>query len=173
MGIPEEQFVKLVNDHQRGLYAYILQLVPNRDDANDILGESNLVLWRKRNEFEAGTSFGAWSSRVAYYEVRAFRTRQGRERLCFDSDVLEQLAAEGAAEIDGADDARRHLVHCIEQLSSADQVLLKQRYQDGTPPREIAASVNRTARAIAQSLYRIRTSLMDCIEGQASQEVQS
>lgn len=173
MGIPEEQFVKLVNDHQRGLYAYILQLVPNRADANDILGETNLVLWRKWHEFEAGTSFGAWASRVAYFEVRAYRTRQGRERLCFDNEVIEQLAAEGAEEIDAADDARRHLIHCIEQLSGEDQQLLKQRYQDGRPPREIAATVNRTARAIAQALYRIRTSLMDCIEGQASKESQS
>ena len=64
-----DQFVLEIIAAQSRLYAYILSLVLNREKARDILQQTNLVLLEKEREFEWGTNFGAWASRVAYYEV--------------------------------------------------------------------------------------------------------
>ena len=61
----EERVVQRIATCQDRLFAYILTLVPRRDVARDILQETNLVLWRRREEFVAGTSFVAWASKVA------------------------------------------------------------------------------------------------------------
>ena len=53
-------FVELLTQHQRSLYGYIYTMVRNSSDSDDILQETNLVLWKKRLEYKTGTSFIAW-----------------------------------------------------------------------------------------------------------------
>ncbi len=73
---PGAEFVGSLTGSQRKLYAFILSLVRHPADADDILQETNLVLWRKAGEFEAGTSFEAWSFRVAHFQVMDHRKRR-------------------------------------------------------------------------------------------------
>lgn len=39
-----EEFVRLLTQHQRRVYAYILGIVPNWNDADEILQETNIRL---------------------------------------------------------------------------------------------------------------------------------
>ena len=57
----QEQFVRNLTDCQPRLYAFILSLLPNRDDASDVLQDTNLVIWRRSAEFTDGTNFVAWA----------------------------------------------------------------------------------------------------------------
>src|SRR5262249_54956902 len=43
-------FLPLFLQNQRRLYAYILTLLPNRADADDVLQEASLVMWDKFDE---------------------------------------------------------------------------------------------------------------------------
>lgn len=47
-----EAFVQLMTAHQGRLYGYILSLLGDVDQANDVLQESNVVLWRNAAEFQ-------------------------------------------------------------------------------------------------------------------------
>jgi len=66
------EFVQLLTAHQRSLYLYIITLLPNPADVDDVLQSTNMVLWSKADEFVPGTDFGAWARRVAHFEVLAF-----------------------------------------------------------------------------------------------------
>ena len=46
------EFSQQLTQIQRKLYSYILSLVPNRVEAEDILQESNFVLCRKAKEYD-------------------------------------------------------------------------------------------------------------------------
>ena len=59
------EFARLVDEHQGRLKGYILSLVFDPHAASDILQETNLILCRKADKFEAGTNFRAWAFRVA------------------------------------------------------------------------------------------------------------
>ena len=50
-----KHFVAQVNAAQQGLYAYILSLVPNPHDARDVLAETNMALWQKRDDGDVAT----------------------------------------------------------------------------------------------------------------------
>ena len=89
-----EQFVQQLTACQTMLYAYILMLLPSHDDADDVLQETNLVLWRKADEFVDGTEFGAWACRVAHFQVRAWLRDAQRDRHVFDPELLGSLAGE-------------------------------------------------------------------------------
>jgi RNA polymerase sigma-70 factor (ECF subfamily) len=61
-------------------------------DADDILQETNLVLWSKQDEFTPGTDFRVWAFRVARYQVMAYRKRQSLDRLVFGDELIDRLA---------------------------------------------------------------------------------
>lgn len=161
---PNAGFVKRLVEAQRGLYAYILQLLPNRSDADDVLQAANLVIWSKREQFVQGSDFAAWAARIAYFEVLTHRKRMARERLCFDDSLVQMLSREAAADAGQIDIALSTLRLCMEKLSQADRDLLNMQYADDLPPREIAEHVGRTPGAIAQAMHRIRMSLLRCID---------
>ena len=49
-----ERFLALLMSNQRRVHAFILSLVPNRNDADDLLQESIVVMWRCASERSKG-----------------------------------------------------------------------------------------------------------------------
>ena len=87
-----EQFMALYSGHQRRLYLYTMTLLPASVDAEDVLQETNLVLWRKFDQYQPGTNFFAWACRITRYEVLKYRERRARAARLLDPDVFDQLA---------------------------------------------------------------------------------
>lgn len=73
-----DEFLHLFTTYQLRVYRYIVTLVANQADAEEIFGETNMVIWRKSDPFRPGTNFLAWACRIAYLEVLKHRERKGR-----------------------------------------------------------------------------------------------
>ena len=92
-------YVKHLTACQNQLYAYIFTLINNAEAAWDVLQETNSVLWSKAAEFDDTRPFIPWAMGVAFQQVRAARTRFGRDRLVFqDKQTLESLSEDLIAE---------------------------------------------------------------------------
>ena len=52
-----ERFVQLYARHQQYLFSYVLALVPKWADAENVAESTQLVLWRKFEQYQEGTSF--------------------------------------------------------------------------------------------------------------------
>src|SRR5215207_3867552 len=89
-----EDLVNLMTQYQGRLYAYILSLLGNVDAANDVLQETNVVLWKESHQFRPGSNFKAWSFRVAHFQCMAFRQKQLRDKVMFNDDVVAIMATE-------------------------------------------------------------------------------
>lgn len=162
-GDRRDEFVRLMTEHQGRLFGYIFSLLGDPDAANDVLQETNVVLWRDSGEFRPGSNFKAWSFRVAHFQVMAWRQRQIRDRLVFEDDMLEVLAF-AARDADEAFDARQQrLTGCLEKLTPVHREMIRLRYAEGTALQAIAESRGMTANAVMQALFRIRQSLMHCV----------
>ena len=164
------EFVRLMTRDERKLYSYILTLVPNWNDADDILQETNVRLWEEFEKFEAGTNFLAWARRVAYYEVLTRRKRSKRSKLIFSEQLLDTLSKETEEIGPIVETRQRLLAKCVDQLAEHSRELLARCYCDGAQIKDVAKSLGRTATAVYQSLHRIRISLRNCIERQLSEE---
>jgi RNA polymerase sigma-70 factor (ECF subfamily) len=164
MGAHEsEAFVRLMTEHQGRLFAYILSLLGDPDRANDVLQETNVVLWRDAREFRPGSNFKAWAFRVAHFQVMAFRQRQIRDRLVFEDDLIEALAF-GAREADEMFESRQErLAGCLEKLAPAQREMVRRRYAEGLSVSAIAQDRGMTPNAAMQALFRIRQALIHCV----------
>ena len=163
-------FVREVSRGQRRLYAFILTLLRSPADAEDVLQETNLVLWRKSGEFTPGTDFMAWALSVARFQVMAHLKRRQRTREHFDPELIAQLAEEAADRLQPFDDRRRALLHCLDRLDPQRRAWIAERYQPGGSVQALAERVGRTPKAMSEALGRIRDGLLRCIEQTLKEE---
>ena len=159
-----EPFLVLVTRIQRVLHAFILKLVPHLSDAEDILQQTNLVLWSKQSEFVLGSDFRAWAFRIARYQLMAYRKRQSLDRLVFGEELFDRLACRAETRDELLDTKRELLARCSQKLSDPQRELLAARYADQLSGREIADKTGRNIDSIFQSLHRVRRMLLECIE---------
>lgn len=167
-----EQFVELVVVSQRRLYAYILTLIPDPNEASDVLQQTNVALWRDAERFQEGSNFIAWAFRVAYFMVLDHREKNQRMRRRFDNNVLDSLAQEAQAFAEDDSAKLTAMRACIEQLPKLQQDLVRQRYFEGQAVAMIAKSMGQSTNALANSLFRIRRALWDCIHRRLNVETE-
>jgi RNA polymerase sigma-70 factor (ECF subfamily) len=159
-----ELFVELITRYQGRVRMFILSLLPNWADAEEVLQETNLVLWRRFDEFEPGSDFRAWAFRIAYYKVRTFWDRQSSERLRFGDEFLDTVAAVAMEMPDDLDARREALINCMIKLSDKDHDLIRRRYRIGGSTKTVAEELGRSVHAIYKAVVRIRRSLYQCVQ---------
>jgi RNA polymerase sigma-70 factor (ECF subfamily) len=101
---------------------------------------------------------------VAKFKALAFVRDRMRDRLVFDEDVLELLAAEVADSADAYEAEREALDECLGKLDGAQRKLLEAAYAPGVRMDELAASLGRSPMSFYKALHRIRLALMDCTQ---------
>lgn len=158
------QFVALFATHDRGIYKYILTLLADPNDTQEVFQETSVTLWRKFGEYRPGSNFFAWACRVAYFEVLRFRQTHRRDRLRFGDDLLDTLAIERSADEGLLQPRRSALPDCMKKLPAGDRELIELRYAGEETVLEIARRTGRQPNTLYKALERIRRTLMECIE---------
>lgn len=160
-------YVQRLTSCQNQLYGYIFSLLRDAEAAWDVLQETNMVLWRKAAEYDADRPFLPWAIGIAFNQVRAARTRLGRDRLVFHEDsTLEALSADWLAEVGNQlpADVEIAMDGCIERLPPRQREVVERHYKGGESLGAIARTLRRTANAVGVMLHRIRLALAQCID---------
>jgi len=153
-------------DNQDNLYAYILSLVPQVNDAQDVLQETAVALWTKKDEYNPEEPFIPWAIRFAYFQVLNFRTRQKRRRtstILFSDEVISALAEEHVRHSTVIESRREALADCLEKIPPPGRRLLRQRYEGKGTMEEIAVRAGMKVGTLYKRLERLRQQLLDCI----------
>jgi RNA polymerase sigma-70 factor (ECF subfamily) len=168
MSVPAEFAVQMTKC-QRRLHAFILSLVWNPADADDVLQETNLVLWQKVAEFDDSRPFLPWAMRFAQFQAMAWLKSRQRNRFVFDHDLVQLLASEAAAE-PLFDPRRIALASCLEKLRQPQRDLVLKRYEPNGSVNAMAAAVGITPKAVSDRLRRIRQGLLECVNAAIARE---
>jgi RNA polymerase sigma-70 factor, ECF subfamily len=163
-------FIELLTQHQRSMYGYIYTMVRNSSDSDDLLQETNVVLWNKRSEYKTGTNFTAWACRIAYYKVQNFLRSKGRSRVYFSDKLLSKLSDLQINREEIHTIQTTMLVYCLEKLSSASQQLLKLCFDENHSIQEVAKQLGRPVGSIYNTLSQIRFKLWKCIQSALKEE---
>ena len=168
---PDKEFIYQLTDWQNRLFGYLVTLLSNPHDARDVLQETNLVLWRKIGDFEAGTDFGAWARKCAYFQALAFLRDRKRDRHLFDDDVLALLANEDEGSAHDENERSLALRDCLACLPVNHRSLIDQRYRDEVPIRKLATNHHKNESAMKMMMMRIREVLRQCIESKLEESM--
>ena len=160
----DEEFVLMLTEAQQRLYGFILKRLVDHHQSNEVLQLTNIVLCRKANDFEKGTNFMAWALTVANFQILSFRKKKSRDRLVFSDETFDQIVEEDGKMSDDTSSKLFHLNECLKKIDKVNIKLLKMKYDQRLPFKEIASASNKTSNAIRIQVHRIRNQLMDCIE---------
>ncbi len=159
-------FMKLFLENQRGLLRYVMCLIPNANDAREIVHNTSIALWRKIDQYDPEQPFMRWACQFALIETKEFLRTQVRWRRFLDDDVVHLLLSRRMEMSEELDERRIHLRECLRKLPETQRKVVEHYYFDDRPIEQLAAASNISADAVYKSLQRIRAALMECIRRQ-------
>ncbi|MFM9959666.1 MAG: sigma-70 family RNA polymerase sigma factor [Planctomycetaceae bacterium] len=161
--VPCGEFVQLFTKSQRRLFLFILAQVSNTTDAEEILQDTNVIIWSKFHKFQLGTSFFAWAGKIATYEILKYRDKKRAGRLVFSDEFISRVADDAIEISDELEKRREALSECLRHLRADDHKLIQARYAPGENGLQLAERLGRPSNSVYQSIGRIRKVLFDCV----------
>jgi RNA polymerase sigma-70 factor (ECF subfamily) len=162
-----EPFLRLLSQHDRQLSLYVSGLIPSPQDAQDILQEGKIVMWRCFDRFEMGTNFPAWARKILFHQVIAHRRRVKKDNTeTIGERALELLSDEAESALREGRWVQREkaLSQCLTKLTEDHRRIIQMRYRDEATIERIALAVERTETAVYRLLSRLRLALFQCVE---------
>lgn len=159
----ELTFAALIEAAEPELLRYLMSILPQADDAAEVLQETRIALWNRFDDYRSDEPFLPWAYRFAYHHVLKHRARIGRRVKLLSADVLERLAERRLDRADLLEARRAALADCLASLPERDQQLLEHRYARRITMQQLAAESGRNIHTLYKSLERLRAGLMDCI----------
>ncbi|MCC9642568.1 sigma-70 family RNA polymerase sigma factor [Rhodopirellula sp. JC740] len=172
MGSDQREMMQLIAAHQSRLRGFLRCMLVRSNDVDDLLQEVNLVLWEKADQFETGTDFWAWSSQIARFKVLNRIRAYSRDRLVFDESFVSELAEVASERTELFEERQEALEQCLRALPPAQRRMIDLRYIESKSAIAIAEQLQRPVGSVRQTLYRIRQSLLACIESKLPTEPQ-
>jgi RNA polymerase sigma-70 factor (ECF subfamily) len=154
--------------NRESLFAFILALVRDFNEAEELFQEISLRILERAGDFEPGTNFGAWAREFARRTLR--ETRRTRARLVLTDKALDGVAAGFEAIAETAMLRKGALDHCLGQLDADARRLVDLRYDEGLSMETLAARTSRKAVAVQVALSRIRSRLAACVRSRLAGE---
>ncbi len=149
--------------HEREVRRYVATLVPREADADDVLQETAVALWRKFDEYNAQRPFVQWARWFAHLEVLKRRERLARDRHQFCDAVVRIVDVEQQQQEVVLDQQRAALRECLRELNRRDRELIEIRYRRQGGIARHADQTGTPAKQLYTALERIRRALMECV----------
>ena len=166
---PQDEFAQQFIVNQGKLYGYIATLLPHRDDAEDVLQRTSLILWQKWEQFDSSQGFLPWARGIALNEIRNLLRRSERRNVHLSEPIISMLADE--LDEDPNEDRVEALTVCLDRLEDKQRNLLERCYLGSNGVKSVAASMNSSAASIYMRLHRMRRILVECINKRLSSEM--
>jgi RNA polymerase sigma-70 factor (ECF subfamily) len=167
----QQQFLSLFLRSERELFRYVVALVPNVADAEDIVQQTALVLWEKFSAYDPGQPFTPWACRFALNKTRQWLDRRQRWQALLEGGLAEELAQRREELRPELDLRLAHLKGCLGKLPGAQFSLVEGYYYRRDGVEKLAADSGRTVAATYKLLQRVRLALQACIDNAAKREV--
>jgi RNA polymerase sigma-70 factor (ECF subfamily) len=165
MKLDERAFEQLFRDLGPRIHAYLCRRAGSAV-ADDLLAETFLVVWRRRDELPPAPDRSAWIHGVARRLLLAHWREANADPVLMPS--MESPATTVLLEpVTGAarpDDRRQHLVHALDGLPDVDRELITLTVWERMTTREAALVVGLKPGAARVRLHRARRRLAAAVE---------
>jgi RNA polymerase sigma-70 factor, ECF subfamily len=173
----EAVFASLVEPHRRELQVHCYRMLGSLEDSEDLVQETFLRAWRKRETFEGRSSFRAWLYRIATNACLDLLERRSRVVASYDGAqpvaevpwlqpypdrLLEGIAAADAepdAEVVAKETIELAFIAAIQLLPPRQRAVLISRDVLGWSAAESASLLGVSTAAVNSALQRARATL--------------
>ena len=134
-----EAYLRLLTQHDRWLATYVYSLVASTTDAQDILQEVKVTMWKQFAKFEPETNFRAWARKIATNQILNYRRAVKKlPNAQLEEQFIEVVAAEIDRRAEVLDYKADALRICLRKLPEAHRKIVVWRYFEDCGVEEIA-----------------------------------
>lgn len=150
----EIAYTKIVRKYQEKLYWHIRRLVISHEDANDVLQNVYIKVWKYLENFREEANLYTWLYRIATNETLTFLEKEKKRTSFSISDDENGLANKLKAE-NGFDANKLEwkLQQAIQSLPEKQRIVFTLRYYDEMPYDEMARVLETSAGALKASYH--------------------
>jgi RNA polymerase sigma-70 factor, ECF subfamily len=160
-----EQLARLWTECQPVVGAYILSLIPDFHQAEDVLQQVAVLLVREFDKYDPGRPFLPWALGIA--RNVALKSRRDAARSAehvLSETLIDQIQTAFEEDKDAWGTMRKALRDCLKQQPQKMLELLRWRYAYDLKPSGVAGKMGVTAGTVRVMLHRAREVLRRCIK---------
>lgn len=150
----EQGFRLLVTKYQERLYHHIRRMVGEHEDANDVIQNTFVKVFKSIDRFEGKSQLYTWLYRIATNETITFLNKKKKKATTSiddsDLDMANRLSADSY--FDG-NAAQRKLKAAIETLPEKQKIVFNLRYYEEMPYQAISEVLETSVGALKASYH--------------------
>jgi RNA polymerase sigma-70 factor (ECF subfamily) len=163
--LSSEKLARLWTEAQPVVGSYILSLLPDFHQAEDVLQQVAVLLVREFEKYDASRPFLPWALGIARNMVLKSRREAARNSKHFIGEaMMDQIQAAFEEQPDAWGSMRKALRRCLGEQPPKMLELLRWRYAFDLKPAEVARRMGITGGAARVMLHRARLVLRQCIK---------
>jgi RNA polymerase sigma-70 factor (ECF subfamily) len=150
----ERAFTAIIKKYQEKLYWHVRRMVVDHDDANDVLQNMFIKVWKALENFREDSQLYTWLYRIATNESLTFLEQRKKKASISLSDVESSL--ENKIIADKSFDANKlewKLQLAIQQLPEKQRAVFNLRYYDEMPYEEMSRVLDTSEGALKASYH--------------------
>lgn len=155
-------FACLIDRYSEQVYALIVKVVRNREDAEELLQDVFMKVYKNLSSFRGDCSFSTWIYRIAYNTALSEVRKKKHEFLAIDEVQINNVSEEdvyGSLEQASASSRIDRLEEALGLLPPDDRVIILLFYMQDKTIEDIAGITGMTQSNVKTKLFRIRKKL--------------
>jgi RNA polymerase sigma-70 factor (ECF subfamily) len=161
-----EEIAVLWTGAQPAVGAFVSSIVPNFQDADDILQQVAVAVIKNYDKYDKDRPFVAWAIGIAKNEVLMHHRKNSQSKLIFSTQAIQAISEVYEKDSSKLDDIKNALDVCIKKLKGRAKRILEMRYVSELTIPRISQKLGMTQSAVYTTFHRIRLALRDCINRQ-------
>jgi len=150
----ERAFSKLVAKYQEKLYWHIRRMVSIHDDADDVLQNVFIKIWKNLEKFQENSKLYTWMYRIATNEALTFINKRKRKATTpLETDDYNLGAMLSADPYFEGDEIQIQLEEAIDTLPDKQKLVFKLRYYEEMKYDEMSELVGTSVGALKASYH--------------------
>jgi RNA polymerase sigma-70 factor (ECF subfamily) len=136
--ITKDSFPSIIREYQERVYHVVRKIVIDHDDTDDLVQETFIKVWQKRDSYKGNSQLFTWIYRIAVNEaLQHLRKKQRNTLVSIHQDELleNQLRSEMGPD---ADEIQVQLQKAIAQLPDKQRAVFTLKYYDELKYEQIA-----------------------------------
>jgi RNA polymerase sigma factor (sigma-70 family) len=160
----ERAYTSIIKKYQEKLYWHIRRMVVDHDDANDVLQNVFIRVWKGLENFREDSQLYTWLYRIATNECLTFLEQQKKRTTVSLSDVETGLTDKIKADQNfDANKLEWKLQLGIQQLPEKQRIVFQLRYYDEMPYEEMSRVLDTSEGALKASYHHAVKKIEDYI----------
>ncbi len=161
----EPAFTAIIKKYQEKLYWHIRRLVVDHEDANDVLQNVFIKVWKGLENFREDSQLYTWLYRIATNEGLTFLDQQKKRNTIRLSDVESSLSNKVKADSNfDVNKLEWRLQVAIQQLPEKQRVVFNLRYYDEMPYHEMSLILETSEGALKASYHHAARKIEEFIK---------